>query len=170
MKFIRAKIENITTIMNIIQDAQTHLASSQIDQWQDGYPDEKIIQQDIINQESYLVKGNSNETMGIAMFTTQAELTYKTIDGSWLTNKDATYGVIHRMAVSHLFRKQGVAKYIFKICEQKLRDNRIGSMRIDTHKDNKEMQGLLQQLGYVYCGIIYLDDFDTRLAFEKLIL
>ena len=42
-------------------------------------------------------------------------------------------------------------------------------MRIDTHVDNTGMQNLLLKLNYNYCGIIYLENGDLRLAYEKLI-
>jgi ribosomal protein S18 acetylase RimI-like enzyme len=169
MNLSPAKTKNLPTIMSIIQDAQIYLASQNIDQWQDGYPDEKRMLQDISQQESFIVKNEHNDIMGTTMFTTKAEPTYSNIDGSWLTAKNVIYGVIHRMAVSNNFRKLGVAKFIFKQCEQRLKENKIASMRIDTHEDNKDMQGLLKKLDYVYCGIIFLDDGDKRLAFEKLI-
>ena len=49
------------------------------------------------------------------------------------------------------------------------KQNNIKSMRIDTHEKNLGMQGLLKKLGYHYCGVIYLENNDKRLAFEKLI-
>jgi len=155
--------------MSIVKDAQVYLASKNIDQWQDGYPNEEVILNDISNHESFIVNNKSNDIMATTMFTTQPESTYLSIDGTWLTAKNAKYGVIHRMAVGGNYRKLGIAKFIFKTCEQKLKDNKIVSMRIDTHKDNKDMQGLLKKLGYVYCGIILLANSDQRLAFEKLI-
>ena len=90
-----------------------------------------------------------------------------TIEGSWITKANAKYGVIHRMAVTNEFRNKGVAKFIFEQCEQLLLKNNIDSMRIDTHQDNLAMQGLLKKLKYTYCGVIYLDDGDKRLAYEK---
>jgi RimJ/RimL family protein N-acetyltransferase len=42
-------------------------------------------------------------------------------------------------------------------------------MRCDTHKDNKIMQHTLEKNGYKYCGVIYLDNGDARVAYEKLI-
>ena len=92
-----------------------------------------------------------------------------TIEGNWKTKNNATYGVIHRMAVSNKFRGKGIAKFIFFQCEQFLKQNNIKSMRIDTHEKNLGMQGLLKKLGYHYCGVIYLENNDKRLAFEKLI-
>ena len=40
---------------------------------------------------------------------------------------------------------------------------------MDTHGDNKVMQNLLKKNGFVYCGIIHVEeDNDPRLAYEKL--
>lgn len=168
MKLTPAMKENLASIMGIVKDAQIHLASQQIDQWQDGYPNEEAILKDITNQESFVVQNDRMDIMGTAMFTTRAEPTYSSIDGAWLSMENSIYGVIHRMAVSNDFRKQGIAKFIFTACEQKLKESKITSMRIDTHEDNKEMQGLLKHLDYIYCGVIYLANGDKRLAYEKL--
>lgn len=52
-----------------------------------------------------------------------------------------------------------------KICTQ----NKVYSIKVDTHENNKPMQRLLEKLGYEYCGIIYLENGDKRVAFEKLL-
>jgi len=103
------------------------------------------------------------------MFTTRNELTYAVIEGNWLTNDNTTYGVIHRMAVNNEYRNTGAAKFIFHYFEQLLKAENIVSMRIDTHQDNIGMQHILTKLDYKYCGIIYLEDGNKRLAYEKII-
>ena len=167
MKFSPSIKSDLESIMNIINDAQTYLASQGTDQWQDGYPDNSLILEDIYNSESYIVKSEDGELMGTTMFTTQPEPTYTFIDGKWLTDKGTKYGVIHRMAVGNNYRKMGIAKFIVSECEQILNENKVESMRIDTHKDNIGMHSLLKKLGYIYCGIIFLENGDKRLAFEK---
>jgi hypothetical protein len=107
--------------------------------------------------------------MATTMFTTNPESTYTTIEGNWLTPQNSVYGVIHRMAVGNSFRKLGIAKFIFNYFESLLESQNIKSMRIDTHEENIGMQTLLKTLDYSYCGIIYLDNNDKRLAFEKII-
>ena len=169
MKLLTAKKEDLFAIMRIIEQAQSYLAVQNIEQWQNGYPNELAILKDILNKESYVVKSKDSTLLATAMFTTRNEPTYKHIEGQWITEFDATYGVIHRMAVNKGFRGTGIAKFIFNQCEQTLKHNKIQSMRIDTHEDNLGMQALLKKLGYVFCGVIYLDNSDKRLAFEKLI-
>ena len=169
MRILPAKKENLALIMQLIGDAQAYLASQHIEQWQNGYPNEQAILKDILNHESYVVKSEDSTLLATAMFTTRNEPTYKRIEGQWITEFDATYGVIHRMAVNKGFRGNGIAKFIFNYFEQILKQTSIQSMRIDTHEDNHGMQALLKKLGYVFCGVIYLENNDKRLAFEKLI-
>ena len=169
MKFLTAKKEDLYRIMQIIAEAQAYLAVQYIDQWQNGYPNEQTILKDIQNDESYIVESEDSIQIATAMFTTKKEPTYKNIEGRWLTKTNANYGVIHRMAVGERFRGTGIAKFIFNHCEQTLKQTSIQSMRIDTHEDNLGMQALLKRLGYVFCGVIYLENNDKRLAYEKLI-
>mgnify|MGYP003746908571 FL=1 len=169
MKLRTAKKKDLFAIMQIIKQAQAYLATQDIEQWQNGYPNEKVILKDLKNNESYVVKSEDSTLLATAMFTTKKEPTYKTIQGGWITGTDATYGVIHRMAVNENFRGIGIAQFFFNQCELMLKQNSIRSMRIDTHEDNLGMQALLKKLGYNYCGIIYLENNDKRLAFEKLI-
>jgi RimJ/RimL family protein N-acetyltransferase len=79
-------------------------------------------------------------------------------DGAWVNDKP--YGVIHRIA-SAGYRK-GIASFCmahcFRLC---------GNLKIDTHKDNHPMQNALAKNGFVRCGIIYLQNGDERIAFQK---
>ena len=167
MELLRSSRNKLEHIIKIIGEAQEYLAIQNIDQWQNGYPNKEAILRDIKNNESYIVTTKESIIIGTAMFSTNKEPTYKSIEGQWITKSDAKYGVIHRMAISEKYRKKGVAKFIFEKCEQQLRQNEIISMRIDTHENNLAMQGLLFKLKYIYCGVIYLENGDKRLAYEK---
>jgi len=169
MQLVQSKLTDISTIMNIIGDAQKYLASLNIDQWQDGYPNEEQINLDIKNEDSYVVLNEENNIIGTTVFTTKTEPTYTKIEGEWLTKNDSVYGVIHRLAVGDKYRKLGLAKFVFTECENRLKGMGIRSMRIDTHRDNLGMQHMLSKRDYKYCGIIILNSGDERLAYEKLI-
>ena len=169
MKLVRSTLPDVPIIMSFIHDAQVYLASLKIDQWQDGYPDEEKIELDISNNDSYIVLDDTETIIGTTVFTTKKEHAYKSIKGQWVTNENAEYGVIHRLAVGGKYRKLGLARFVFKECHKRLKSQNIGSLRIDTHEGNKGMQHLLKDLGYVYCGIILLESGDERLAFEKVL-
>jgi hypothetical protein len=101
------------------------------------------------------------------MFTTAAEPTYKTIKRKWLTDSNAIYGVIHRIAVAENCTTKGIANMVIFHCENLLQKQSIPSMRIDTHPYNLLMQHILKKIQYTYCGIITLESEAIRLAYEK---
>jgi ribosomal protein S18 acetylase RimI-like enzyme len=169
MKIRRSTSDDIPNIISIIDDAKEYLASQKIDQWQNGYPNSKQIEEDIKNGESYVVLNDENRVMATSMFTTNSEPTYKVIDGNWIINETIKYGVIHRMAIKKEFRKLGLATILFDEFHQQLKNQNIQSLKIDTHEENIGMQSLIKKLGYRYCGIIYTDYGAKRLAFEKLV-
>lgn len=169
MKLQLSTSENISKIMQIIDDAKELLASLKIDQWQNGYPNEAQVEQDILNGESYIVLNDENKVIATSMFTINPEPTYKVIDGKWIINESKVYGVIHRMAIKKEFRKLGLATFLFDEFHQQLKEKNIESLKIDTHEDNLGMQSLIKKLGYQYCGIIYTNYDAKRLAYEKII-
>ena len=171
MKIRLSKIEDVPEIMIIINDAKTYLASLKINQWQNGYPNAEQVENDIKNDESYVVVNDENQIMATSMFTLRKEPTYKkVIDGNWIISEDEIYGVIHRMAIKKEYRKLGLATFLFDEFHQQLKNKNIESLKIDTHEDNLGMQSLIKKLGYKYCGIIYTSYNAKRLAFEKIIL
>ncbi|WP_299060713.1 GNAT family N-acetyltransferase [uncultured Polaribacter sp.] len=170
MKIRLSTFDDIPHIMIIIEDAKQYLASQNIDQWQNGYPNAAQVENDIKKDESYVVINDENLIIATSMFTLRKEPTYKTIlEGNWLIAEDETYGVIHRMAIKKEFRQFGLATFLFDEFHQQLKNKSIQSLKIDTHKDNLGMQSLIKKLGYKYCGIIYTSYNAKRLAFEKVI-
>lgn len=169
MKIQLSKTEDIPKIMEIIEDAKNYLASQEIDQWQNGYPNATQIEQDILNLESYVVINDYNQIMATSMFTVNPEPTYKVIDGEWLIDETKIYGVIHRMAIKKEFRNFGLATFMFHEFHLQLLEKNIQSLKIDTHEKNLGMQSLIKKLGYTYCGIIYTNYNAKRLAFEKVV-
>ncbi|MDR2979235.1 MAG: GNAT family N-acetyltransferase [Bacteroidales bacterium] len=156
---------DLSAIMPLIADAQRFLRSMGVDQWQNGYPSEEIIRQDIERKNGYVL----TVAEGIIAFATvifSEEPTYQIIyEGTWLS--DSEYGVIHRMAVADAHKRKRVGESMFRFIEKMACERQISSMRIDTHEDNIPMQRLIRKTGYAYCGVIYLADGNKRLAFQK---
>ena len=169
MKVRLSTKNDLIQIKDSIIDAQKYLASLNIDQWQDGYPDERQILQDIALKESYVVE-DDKEIIGTFMFTTRVDPNYKSIQGEWLVSENEGYGVVHRIAVREQHRGKGFANFVFDFCEKQLLSNEIPSFKIDTHKDNKGMQHLLEKRNFDYCGIITLSTGGLRMAYEKVLL
>lgn len=167
MKFRKTTLQDIDNVMKIINEAKEYFKENKIDQWQNGYPNSDTIYTDVKNNSSYVLE-NENKILATSMVSFEEDKTYKHIyNGEWLNNSD--YAVIHRVAVSEDAKGQGIASIIIKKVEDLCKENKVNSIRVDTHKDNISMQRSLEKNGFKYCGIIYLEDGSERIAFEKLI-
>lgn len=164
MEFRKSIKSDLDNIMIIIKEAQKYFKENNIDQWQDNYPNEETILNDINNETSYVLVKDNN-IVATASISFEEEKTYKNIDGNWLTND--RYVVIHRVAVTNKLKGLGLASIILKKAELLALANNVHSIKIDTHKDNKAMQRVLKKNNFTYCGIIYLEDNSERIAFEK---
>ena len=167
MKFRKTTIQDINNVMQIINEAKEYFRKSKIDQWQNGYPNSDTIYADIKNNNSYVLE-SEHGIIATAMVSFEEDKTYKNIyEGAWLNNGD--YAVIHRIAVNEKYKGNGIASDIIKEVENLCKENKVNSIKIDTHKDNISMQKLLEKNGFKYCGIIYLEDGSERIAFEMII-
>lgn len=70
------------------------------------------------------------------------------------------YCTIHRLAST--ISSHGIAETCFRWCWE-----RSGNLRVDTHEDNRIMRHCIEKFGFVYCGVIYLQNGDPRLAYQK---
>jgi GNAT superfamily N-acetyltransferase len=168
----RATAADMDVIMALTADASAYLAGQGVDQWQDGYPSPEVFDYDIALGQGWLFTC-AGEAAGYAAISMAHERSYDEIDGAWLTAGDA-YAVVHRAMVSEKFRGTPLAAEMFSLAEDLAAGSGRISVRVDTHRDNGPMHGLLTKLGYRYCGVVMLsvdDGHDKRRdAFEKIIL
>jgi GNAT superfamily N-acetyltransferase len=165
MEFRKASFDDLPGIMEIIRQAKIYMNENNLDQWKDGYPDENIIRSDIEKACSYVLVDNGTPAGTAAVFFDE-ERTYRQIfEGKWQTLGD--YAVVHRVAVSSAYRNTGAAGVMMKYIEQLAISKGVHSVKIDTHEDNQPMRKFLKKCGFQYCGIIFLENGDKRLAYEK---
>ena len=156
--------------MDIIAGAQAYLRSRGVDQWQDGYPDQAVMLNDIRNENSYVLKDDANRVLGIATIVVGDEPTYARIyNGAWKTPEP--YACIHRVAVRSDLRGTGTAVEMMIAAENIISSRGIQSIRIDTHRNNVSMRKMLEKCGFICCGIVYLkggaESGAERIALEK---
>ena len=131
-------------------------ADGNLTQWAaPGFPDDSLLR-DIARGGGFVIE-NSTIVAYFALLPSP-EPTYDVIDGAWLT--DEPYGVIHRMASYP--EVHGIFSAVIDYAAA-----RYAHLRIDTHRDNRIMQHLIEKHGFTYCGIIWLEDGTERLAYER---
>lgn len=127
-------------------------------QWSGLYPNAQSAKADIDSGIGYVCE-KDGEIVGVFAFKIGVEPTYdKIIDGDWIN--DLPYAFMHRIAVK--YHGQGIVDFCFEWCYKA-----YSNLKIDTHRDNTPMQKVLKRNGFKYCGIIYLENGDERLAFQK---
>lgn len=89
------------------------------------------------------------------------------LSGEWKSPRP--YVALHRIGSLAGERKKGYGRKIIEFAESYARENNFKSVRIDTHRENKSMQNLLNALGYTYVGIVYLGGKSERFAYEKVL-
>ncbi|MEA5018656.1 MAG: GNAT family N-acetyltransferase [Erysipelotrichaceae bacterium] len=167
MDLIKARHSLVNDIMVIITDAQVFLREQGIDQWQNNYPNQRTIENDIDNGWGYVLI-DQKEVVAYGAIINAEEPTYKVIDnGKWLN--DRAYLVIHRIAVAKNYRNRKIAQHFIDQTCILAKERDVYDIRIDTHADNKIMQKMVEKMGFVYCGIIYLANKDKRLAYHKIL-
>ena len=156
----KTTIEDLDALRRIFSHAREQMkADGNPDQWKDDRPDEQLILQDIEEGNSYVVESDG-QVVGTFAFIIGIDPTYIEIDGAWLN--DDKYGTIHRIASDGTTR--GVFKAVLDHVESFGMD-----IRIDTHRNNHRMLHLIEENGFVRCGIIITDDGTPRIAFQKIV-
>jgi len=151
-------LSDLDTVMAIYAYAREFMRESgNADQWGDVHPPRSAIEQDIQRGESYVCEENG-KVLAVFQLLLGPDPTYAKIKGAWLN--DAPYSVIHRIARAK--DAKGMGTFCINWCIEQAK-----TIRIDTHKDNVPMLKLLDNLGFTYCGIIWIENGDERLAFQK---
>lgn len=136
-------------------------ASGNMNQWVNGYPSEEVIKNDIANGWGFVVE-EGGRIVGYFAFIPSPEPTYARIyEGEWLDD-ERPYHVVHRIGSTP--DSHGIFAAIMDFCF-----SHDPNIRIDTHRDNLIMRHSILKAGFGYCGIIYLESGDERLAYQRCI-
>ena len=153
-------LEDKTEVLRVYACAREIMRNSgNPNQWGVDKPEWELVENDILNGNSYVMEDDSG-IFAVFSFIPGEDETYGYIEGQWLN--DEPYGTIHRIASDGSHR--GIMRKAIDFCGQKTEN-----IRIDTHEDNKLMQHQLNKLGFTYCGTIYLLNGDPRRAYQKVI-
>ena len=140
-----------------------------IGQWNESYPAREDFLDDMARGECYVLTC-AGAVGGFFTLATRPEAGYAAItDGKW--SADEPYAVIHRCAVAEQWRGSGLADHMIGECERLALSLGLGWLRVDTHKKNKAMQGLIRRHGFQYRGNVLVDAPEgsdcRRVAYEK---
>ena len=102
MKIRNAELCDLPYLLEMLENAKASLRALGIDQWQNGYPNETTLREDIQNKICRVVIDDENNILASAAVYLGDEPTYHEIyNGAWQT-ENKIYGIVHRiMAANH---------------------------------------------------------------------
>jgi hypothetical protein len=161
----KASFSEKPVIWTILQHAIAERKNDGSDQWQNGYPNEQTIENDIRNGWGYVLD-DGGEVIAYAAIIFGVEPAYTDIIGKWLTNGD--YVVVHRVATSGTVKGKGLGAKLFSMIEELSVEQKVYSVKVDTNFDNIPMLKILARLNYTYCGEVSFEG-SPRKAYEKVL-
>ena len=158
MNILKASTNDISQLMSIFETARTFMkANGNEGQWINGYPQEKLILNEIAQGHCYICLNEQQQIVGTFCYIEGDEPTYNHIEGKWLNS--LPYATIHRVA------SNGKCKGIVNACIAWSKE-KINNIRIDTHQANALMQKNILENEFVHCGTIYVKDGSPRIAYQ----
>ena len=156
----KARKEELPEILAVYAAARAFMAKTgNPNQWGNHHPPKELLEKDIEIGQLY-VSESDGKVHGAFAFIEGPDPTYSYIEnGKWIS--DEPYYVIHRIA------SDGTEKGLLRRAVA-FADAVTTHLRIDTHEENTVMQNAIAKCGFTRCGIIYLENGDPRIAYEKL--
>lgn len=165
VRFRRAGGADVPAATAILKAAARRMLAEGKQQWDETYPAATDVRADVENGVGYVLERDGS-VVGYAAVVFTGEPAYDDLDGQWLS--DEKYVVVHRVAVAQNEQRKGMGRVLMGAVEDYARSLGISSFRIDTNFDNFAMLGLLEKLGFTYCGEVRYER-GSRKAFEKLL-
>lgn len=167
MEFRLAKELDREKIEKIYEDGSLKLKNLGIDQWQ-GNEKPNLNNFSNLNENKIIYVLEDEEIIVSTVIIYDKDDDYENnLAGEWKSPRP--YVALHRIGSLASERKKGYGRKIIEFAESYARENNFKSVRIDTHRENKSMQNLLNALGYTYVGLVYLGGKSERFAYEKVL-
>lgn len=158
MIILKASHSDLKQILEVAADCRSLLKEKGIPQWQGAYPSQNDFEKDIELERLYVLKENDEVAGFFALVYPDHNYDYIE-DGKWLETSE--YIAVHRMGIAKKYRLKGYSKMAFDYIKDKYRH-----IRVDTHLLNERMNKTLKDNGFIYCGVVYMEDHTKRNAYE----
>lgn len=160
----KGTLDDTLELLDLIEKCKIEMQNQGLEQWPDFYPNQSVIESDIINQALYLFVTDAG-IEGLIVLDPEVPDVYQTVD--WKINS-SSINSIHRLAVLPSGRSKGVGQKLVFHVENKAKKNGFTCIRLDTYSKNIRAGKFYQKLGYQKRGEIHLSFMpETYFCFEK---
>ena len=124
--------EDLAELCALVQKAIETMIEHHIDQWDERYPDEDILREDI--QKGQLYVGIVENQIAV-MYVLNQECDEEYAAGQW-KYADQPYYVIHRLCVNPAFQNCGVGRETMRHIEKEVLAAGVSVIRLDAFTEN----------------------------------
>lgn len=146
----KGKLEDINEIMNIFREAIVDMEAEGIYQWDNIYPNEEVIANDIKEGTLYVYE-EENLVKGLIVLSEHEDEEYKALEWQFNSGKHL---VIHRLCVNPKYKGKGIAKQLIEFAEKLGRENQYEAIRLDAFTPNKRACRMYENAGYIKVGTV----------------
>lgn len=146
--FRKAEQKDKEEILILYRKTILHMMNQNILQWDEIYPNEEVLYEDINRNEMYVL---AQDDIIVAAIVLNEEQDEEYITGNWkyLSEK---IGVIHRLCVHPDYQRCGYGKKLMILAEDLLQKKGYSIIRLDTFSENPKAISLYRGLGYIHAG------------------
>lgn len=149
--FRKAGIQDFKEVTALFREAVEHMIRNGILQWDEIYPNEEVLFNDILKDEMYLLLEDS-KLVACAVINEEQDEVYQT--GSWQYPNERA-AVIHRLCVQPKVQGAGNGRRMMKNVEALIRETGYSTIRLDAFSQNAAANRLYEGLGYRLAGEVH---------------
>lgn len=144
MEYRLGKIEDVSSIVCLIQAAIKKMEESGIHQWDELYPTVEDFSEDIKKGNLYVAVDN-DKIAALYVISGESDEEYNYAD--WKYPNDTAY-ILHRFCISPEYQNKGLGKQILLKIENQIKEMGYKSVRLDVFTENPYAQKLYRHNGY----------------------
>jgi len=148
MKIRKAQIDDMKQISNIRPAIYKKMIASGLNQWDEKYPSDEILLDDINNSEMFVALID-DEVAGYITVNEDIPDEYKTVDLKF----DAKL-CVHRLSINPKFSRQGIGTKMMEYVHGHFKDMNYTAICLDTCEANLAALRLYDKLGYITRGYV----------------
>lgn len=150
-EFCKAGIEDFKEVAELYRAAVEHMVRNGILQWDEIYPNEGVLFDDILQGEMYLLR-EKHRLVACVVINEEQDEAYQT--GTWLYPEDRVI-VIHRLCVHPDAQGSGNGRRMMQYTEELIRERGFSVVRLDAFSQNEAATRLYGSLGYRHAGEVH---------------
>ena len=148
LSFRKATNNDLKEIVSLYNDSILQLDNYGINQWDEIYPNQDVIKEDINKKQMYV--GAINSSIAVT-FVLNEETDEEYKSGKWHNSTDP-YKVVHRLCVNCNLQNKGIGYKTMQHIESFLSSKNIKAIRLDAFSENPYSLQLYKRLCYNIVG------------------